>query len=90
MDIPVLIEPVADGFRARGGEPFAFVAEGSTPDEALTRLKKAVQHQLEAGATVVSMHIPSGDHPWLPFAGMFQEHDPIIQKWLQVLESQRK
>jgi predicted RNase H-like HicB family nuclease len=91
MDIPVLIEPVAgNGYRASGGAPFAVVVEGATPEEALARLKDAVERQVKAGAKIVSLRISESDHPWLPFAGMFQDHDPTIQRWLQIMQSQRK
>ena len=34
MQIPILIEPVAgNGFRSRGGEPFALSADGATREE---------------------------------------------------------
>ena len=39
MNIPVLIEPIANnGFRATGGVPFEITVEGATRDEALGRL----------------------------------------------------
>ena len=90
MNIPVLIEPIpGHGYRAKGGEPFAVVCEGATPDEAVAKLKDTVQRQLDAGARVVSMQVGSSNHTWLPFAGMFQEGDPIVQQWLEILQSQR-
>ena len=40
MNIPVLIEPIANnGFRATGGLPFEITVEGATRDEALGRLR---------------------------------------------------
>jgi len=36
MNIPILIEPVpGNGFRSRGGEPFALSAEGETRAQVL-------------------------------------------------------
>ena len=91
VKIPVLIEPVpGNGYRARGGEPFADIGEGATPNEALEQLKKSVRHRLDAGARLVSLELSSDTHEWLPFAGMFQENDPVIQKWLAIMKGQRE
>ena len=47
MQIPILIEPVArNGFRARGGEPFALSAEGATREEALGKLRGLMDQQM--------------------------------------------
>ena len=91
MNIPVLIEPVpGSGYRAKTGEPFASAAEGSTPDEALTKVKGSVQRQLESGARIVSLQVSPEDHSWLPFAGMFEEDDPTVAQWLEILRSRRE
>src|SRR5438874_195671 len=43
MQISVLIEPVpGNGYRAKGGEPFALSAEGATRGEALARLRDQI------------------------------------------------
>ena len=90
MNIPILIEPIpGNGYRATGGEPFAAVGEGATPEEALAKLRESVQRRLEAGARVVALQVSVSDHSWLPFAGMFQEHDPVVQQWLEILQSRR-
>ena len=41
MQIPVLVEQVkGNGFRARGTEPFAVSAKGTTREEALAKLRR--------------------------------------------------
>jgi hypothetical protein len=51
MRISVLIEPVpGNGYRARGGEPFAMMAEGATRDDALQQLRKLIEGKVSAGA----------------------------------------
>lgn len=91
MDIPVLIEPVPGlGFRAKSGEPFSATAEGATADEALAKVKGSVQSQLENGSQVVSLQVSPTEHSWLPFAGMFDEADPTVQQWLEVLKLRRE
>jgi predicted RNase H-like HicB family nuclease len=90
MDIPVLIEPVSgNGFRAKGGEPFALTAEGSTPAEALQRLRELIARRIDAGAMVVSLQVPSGEHPWAPFAGTLKGH-PLLEEWKQAMAERRR
>jgi len=90
VNIPVLIEPIpGHGYRAKGGEPFAEVAEGATPDEAITNLRESLESRFEGGARMVSLQISVPEHAWLPFAGMFQQDDPVVQEWLEILQSRR-
>jgi hypothetical protein len=90
MQIPVLIEPVAgNGFRARGSEPFSLSAEGATQNEALQNLRSMVVSRLVDGAQIVAMEVPSGGHPWLPFAGMFKD-DPYLEEWKQAMADYRR
>ncbi|MFI5459702.1 MAG: type II toxin-antitoxin system HicB family antitoxin [Isosphaerales bacterium] len=47
MKIHVLIEPIVnDGFRATGGPPFEVTAQGTTREEALARLREAIDHRM--------------------------------------------
>jgi hypothetical protein len=90
MEIPVLIEPIPGvGFRATGGEPFAIVVEGTTPDDALKRFKKGVAEKLRDGVRVTSVEVPTTPHPLAEFAGVFDEADPIVQEWLEIMRQQR-
>src|SRR5262245_9389589 len=90
MQLSVLIEPVANnGFRARGGEPFAVCAEGATRDEALQKLRELVQARLAQGAEVVTLDVPATDHPWGPYAGMFQD-EPLLDEWKQAMADHRR
>jgi hypothetical protein len=91
MHIPVLIEPVpGNGYRARGGEPFATVGQGATPELALDDLKQSLEQRLQHGARLVSLEVDAKVHPWQPFAGMFSPDDPLVQEWLQILQEQRE
>src|SRR5262245_59850494 len=90
VEIPVLIEPVAgNGYRARGGEPFALCAEGATRAEALEKLRDQVRARLAAGADLVALAVPPPGHPWQPFAGMFPK-DPLIDDWKQAVAEYRR
>jgi hypothetical protein len=90
MEIPVLIEPIPGiGFRASSGEPFAIVVEGATPEDALSRFKSGVAEKLRDGVRVASVEVPTTHHPLSEFAGIFDESDPIVQEWLEIMRQQR-
>ena len=90
MDIPVLIEPVpGSGYRASGGEPFAIVVEGATPEDALARFKDRMATKLRNGASVASVEVPATRHPLAEFAGMYDPADPLVQEWLRIIEENR-
>src|SRR5262245_15911562 len=90
MEIPVLIEPIPGaGFRARGGEPFALVAEGATPEDALGKLREQLESRLTGGARVVALQVPDGDHPLARWAGMFKD-DPLFQEVLDIMAERRR
>ena len=90
MEIAVLIEPVpGKGYRARGGEPFALEAEGSTKEEALRRLRELISSRIEGGAELVSLNVPADENPWVSFAGMFKD-DPLFDKWQAAIAEGRE
>jgi predicted RNase H-like HicB family nuclease len=90
MQIPVLIEPVSgNGYRASGGEPFAIVVEGATPEDALGRFKEGIAARLRDGARVTAVEVPAASHPLSEFAGIFSDADPIVQEWLEIIRQQR-
>ena len=89
MEIPVLIEPIpGSGYRASGGEPFCLVAEGATPEAALARLKDQIATKLRNGASVASVEVQNG-HPWAKAVGIFDESDPLVREWLELIEQNR-
>lgn len=90
MQIPVVIEPVArNGFRARGGEPFPFTAEGATPEEALENLSAQLKARLKKGAVVVPLEVSTEPHPLTEFAGMFKD-DPYFEEVLEIMAANRR
>lgn len=89
MEIPVLIEPVAEnGFRATDGQPFGLEAEGATADEALYRLQEKIAERLRAGAQVTSITVPA-ENPWLRLAGTLKD-DPLLEEWKRAIAERRK
>jgi hypothetical protein len=90
MQIPVLVEPVANnGFRARAGEPLPLSADGATPEEAVRNLRAAMDRQLKDGKQLRSVDIACGN-PWLAMAGMHDPSDPLIQEWKQEMAAYRQ
>ena len=90
MQIPVLIEPVANnGFRAKGGEPSPLSADGATPEEAVRNLRVAMDRQLKNGKHLRSVDIAE-ENPWLAMAGMHDPNDPLVQEWKQEMAAYRQ
>jgi predicted RNase H-like HicB family nuclease len=90
MQIPVLVERVkGNGYRARGTEPFAISAKGSTREEALAKLRAQIQSRLKTGTELVGLEIGSQPDPWMEFAGMFKG-DPWIDDWKQSIQEYRQ
>src|SRR5690242_19577395 len=90
MQIPVLVEPVANqGFRATVGEPLSVSAEGATPDEAVRNLRAAIARQLKNGKQLRSVDI-APENPWLALAGIHDPTDPLIQEWKQEMAAYRQ
>lgn len=90
MQIPVLVEPVANnGFRAKTGEPLPLSAEGATAEEAVRNLRAAMDRQLKNGKQLLSVDI-GGANPWLAMAGVHDPKDPLIQEWKEDMAAYRQ
>ena len=91
MKIPVLIEPIPnDGFRATGGAPFGVTAHGSTREEALARLREAIDHQMVEGSVLVPLEIGTNEeNPWDAVVGMFRD-DPLFDEWQAAIAEYRR
>jgi predicted RNase H-like HicB family nuclease len=91
MKIPVLIEPNAnDGFRATGGPPFEVTAQGTTREEALARLREAIDQRMTQGTVVVPLEIDTvEENPWAAVAGMFRE-EPLFDEWQEAIDAYRR
>jgi len=90
MQIPVLVERVkGNGYRARGMEPFAVSAKGSTRAEALAKLRAKIETRLKKGSELVGLDIGPQPHPWMEFGGMFKD-DPWSEDWVQSMAEYRQ
>jgi hypothetical protein len=90
MQIPVLIERIArNGYRARGGEPFAVTARGATPEKALARLRSKIESRVKKGGAIVTLELTPAPHPLAEFAGMFKD-DPDFEDVLKIIAANRQ
>lgn len=90
MQIPVLVEPVANnGFRAKAGGPLPLTAEGATADEAVRNLRAAMDRQLKNGKQLLSVDV-AAENPWLAMAGVHDPNDPLIQEWKKDMAAHRQ
>ena len=90
MQIPVLIERIArNGYRARGGEPFAVTARGATPEKALARLRSKIESRVKKGGAIVTLELTPAPHPLAEFAGMFKD-DPLFDEVVKHMAENRR
>jgi hypothetical protein len=90
MDIPVLVEPVANnGFRAVCGEPWRLETEAPTREEAVRQLRQLIERRVAAGAEVVAVSIGDSAYPLAAFAGMLKD-DPLVEPWKQAMADYRQ
>ena len=75
MNIPVLIEPIAeDGFRATGGLPFEITGDGATQEEALGRLRAEIERRCPAERSWFHLSSPQPKNtPGLRRGGCFRK-----------------
>jgi predicted RNase H-like HicB family nuclease len=87
----VLIEAIAnDGFRATGGPPFEVTAQGTTREEALARLREAIDQRLSEGSVLVPLEIDTPEeNPWTAVAGMFR-NEPLFDEWQEAIAEYRR
>jgi predicted RNase H-like HicB family nuclease len=92
VDVPVLVEQVeGGGYLARTGEPFAIMADGTTADEAVQKVRELIEARLAKGAQLITLDIAAAhEHPWKSFAGTWNENDPAIKRWEELVEQYRR
>jgi hypothetical protein len=90
MDIPVLVEPLANnGFRAVTGEPLRLETEAPTREEAIRKLRELIDSRVAAGAEVVAVSVGLSPHPLAAFAEMLKD-DPSVSQWKQAMADYRR
>ncbi len=91
MQIPVLIEPIENqGYRVSGGPGLEFVAQGTTPDQALAGLRAEIERRIAAGAILTNLEVgPTAGNPWIACAGSL-ENDPTYDEWQREIAAYRR
>jgi hypothetical protein len=92
MEIPVIVEPVAgNGYRAVGtaGLSVGLIAEGTTGEEAMEKLRALVKARVAAGAEIRPLQETAGPHPFSDQAGWLRG-DPMYDAWRQAMEDYRR
>ena len=91
MTVKVLVERTQSGrFRASTANPFTLTSDAETKEKAINSLQELATDRLRA-AELVEVDIPTGDegHPWLPFAGVWQNH-PDFDAYVESVEEYRR
>lgn len=90
MQIPVAVEPIPlGGFRAETAPPFTAMAEGSTREEAVEKVRDELNKQLEQGKVVMIEVGLNTENPWLKMAGTLKDN-PIVDEWRAAVEEYRR
>lgn len=89
MQVAVLIEPVQGrGYRA-SSEAFSLSVEGSTEEEALERIEKALGERLASGTRIVTVNVPTSGHPAVRYFGTLPKDD-LYDEWIKAMEDRRR
>jgi predicted RNase H-like HicB family nuclease len=95
MQIPVMVEPQADGrYVAKACSPFDWSADGATADEAMTRLREHADRMFAIGVQATSLDLfnpdLAEDNPILCESGRMPDDEITAQWWQEVLEYRRQ
>ena len=76
MNVTIFVEQIDAGrYRAATSQPVPLQSEGSSPDEAVRRLRDLAEERI-AGGVVVQIELPASPtpNPWVEFAGVWKDH----------------
>lgn len=92
MDLPVLLEPVGNEFRATLNQPLGLVAYGPTKETALSNLQTQLGMRLQNGAAIVPLPVGNVSRILQTLASMkpYRDDDPLIQEWKKAMEEYRE
>jgi len=91
MTITAFVQELAEGrFRAAASQPIVVSAEGSSREEAMTRLTALAQEQLSQGE-IVQIDLPAVAtvNPWMRFAGIWKDHPEFDEYRANIAEYRR-
>lgn len=90
MEIPVLVEKLADGrYVARG---LGLCAEGPSDYHARYNLQEQIDRIVMYGGRVMSVVVPDppSESPLTRMAGSLDPNDPMVQEWQRAVEEYRR
>lgn len=85
MEIPVIVELVGPGYRARCRHPVAAEAEGATRHPARAALEAVLAQQIAVPFSTLPLE---ADQPWVSFAGSIPDDDTTAE-WLGAVAEYR-
>lgn len=88
MEIPVLVEPSANGFRALTGAPLNLSADGPSADAALTALHTLVADRLRAGGQLRTLTVT--DVAGILEAAKRLRENPMFEEFEQAIQEYRR
>ena len=88
MEIPVLVEPIGTGYRARCRHPVPAEATGDTRYEATTALEAILRGHVAGPFTLLPLEV-TPDKPWIASAGAIPD-DAVTQEWLDAIAEYRR
>ena len=90
MEFYILTEPVEGvGFSARSNLPWDITTTAPTRREAEKELRRLIDDRFKAGAEIVTINIPTGDHPLAGMIGMLKD-DPLLNSWNEAMAEWRR
>lgn len=88
MEIPVLLEPTSNGFRASTQSPVALSAEGGTESAAVAALTVAIRQRLQNGGKIRTLTLQGSETLDEIFARM--RSNPLNAEFDKAIEDYRK
>jgi predicted RNase H-like HicB family nuclease len=90
MKIPVLVQSEnGNGFRAEVLPGQALVAQAATPEDAIEKLRKAIQARIDQGAWIAYLEFAEPPNPWLRLIGAYKG-DPYLDEYKKAVADYRK
>src|SRR5262245_23341932 len=86
MTVPILVEPVAGGFRATAGGPLELSAQGRSAAEAVNALRAKIDARLSGGAILIEQPVRP---PQSPGGIVPLSENPLFDDWLKAVETYR-
>jgi|GEM_PF-1543125 len=88
MEIPIVVEPTAAGWRARCRHPILVEATGATRYDAVQELEAQLRAAGVSGFTVLPLEV-TPDKPWIATAGSIPD-DALTDEWVAAIEEYRR